>query len=92
MSTPTLIFQSKHDYNCPRADAESFHCFLGRNDVETRLVLYLRERDELSRTGKLGHVVDRIERILEWFDDQCKYFDDRLSSSGCDRRQLFYPE
>jgi dipeptidyl aminopeptidase/acylaminoacyl peptidase len=80
VDTPTLIIQSEHDYNCPRADAESFHRFLEKNGVETQLVLYPREGHELSRTGEPGHVVDRMERILEWFDDHCDCFDAPPSS------------
>jgi dipeptidyl aminopeptidase/acylaminoacyl peptidase len=75
VDTPTLIIQSEHDYNCPRADAESFHCFMKKNGVETRLLMYPREGHELSRTGEPAHVVDRLERILRWFDGYSDYFD-----------------
>jgi len=75
VDTPTLIFQSEHDYNCPRADAEMFHRFMKKNGVETRLLMYPREGHELSRTGEPAHVVDRLERILRWFDGYSDYFD-----------------
>jgi dipeptidyl aminopeptidase/acylaminoacyl peptidase len=75
VDTPVLIFQSEHDYNCPRADAEMFHRFMKKNGVETRLLMYPREGHELSRTGEPGHVVDRLERILRWFDGYSDYFD-----------------
>jgi dipeptidyl aminopeptidase/acylaminoacyl peptidase len=75
VDTPTLIIQSEHDYNCPRADAESLHRFIKKNGVDTRLVMYPREGHELSRTGEPAHVVDRMERILRWFDGYSDYFD-----------------
>jgi hypothetical protein len=49
-----------------------FHLCLRKNEVETRLVMYPRESHELSRSGEPDHVVDRMERILRWFDG---YFD-----------------
>jgi len=87
VDTPTLIVQAEHDYNCPRADAESYHRFMKKSGVETRLVMYPREGHELSRTGEPGHVVDRMERILRWFDGYSGYFDvppamERPASAG----------
>lgn len=75
VDTPTLIFQAEHDYNCPRADSEMFHRYMKKNDVETRLLIYPREGHELSRSGEPAHVVDRLERILRWFDGYSDYFD-----------------
>jgi len=66
--TPTLVLHSDDDYRTPANTAELFHRGLRKHGVDTRMVRYPREGHELSRSGELGHVVDRIERIARWFD------------------------
>jgi hypothetical protein len=46
-----------------------------KNDVETRLVRYPREGHELSRSGEPAHVVDRLERLVRWFDGYSDHHD-----------------
>ncbi|WP_353634788.1 S9 family peptidase [Halobacterium sp. NMX12-1] len=68
VDTPTLLVHSEQDYRTPANTAELFYLSLKKQDVDTRLVRYPREGHELSRSGEPGHVVDRIERIVRWFD------------------------
>ncbi|MFB6269704.1 MAG: prolyl oligopeptidase family serine peptidase [Halobacterium sp.] len=68
VDTPTLLIHSEQDYRTPANTAELFYLSLKKQDVATRLVRYPREGHELSRSGEPGHVVDRIERIVRWFD------------------------
>jgi len=68
VSTPTLVVHADNDFRVPVNNGEMFYLFLKKNDVDTRLVRYPREGHELSRSGEPGHVVDRIERIVRWFD------------------------
>ncbi|NLV09945.1 prolyl oligopeptidase family serine peptidase [Halomicrobium mukohataei] len=68
VETPTLVLHSEDDYRTPICSAELFHRILRKHGVDTRLVRYPDEGHELSRSGQPGHVVDRIERIVRWFD------------------------
>ena len=68
VATPTLLIHSDDDYRTPAATAELFYRILRKHGVETRMVRYPGEGHELSRSGQPGHIVDRIERIVRWFD------------------------
>jgi len=78
VDTPLLIIQSEHDYNCPTSDAEMLYRYLHKNGVDTELVVYPREGHEVSRSGEPAHVVDRLERIVGWFNGYSEYHDDEL--------------
>ncbi|WP_394740749.1 S9 family peptidase [Natronococcus roseus] len=73
VETPTLVVHSDRDYRTPANTAELFYLGLQKHGVDTRLVRYPREGHELSRSGEPGHVVDRIERIVRWFDGYSSY-------------------
>jgi dipeptidyl aminopeptidase/acylaminoacyl peptidase len=75
VQTPTLVLHSDDDYRTPANTAELFHRGLRKHGVDTRMVRYPREGHELSRSGEPGHVVDRIERIVRWFDGYSEYRD-----------------
>ncbi|MEY7850237.1 prolyl oligopeptidase family serine peptidase [Natrarchaeobius sp. A-rgal3] len=85
VETPTLVMHSDRDYRTPANTAELFYLGLQKHGVDTRLVRYPREGHELSRSGEPAHVVDRIERIVRWFDG---YSDHREATPAleCDRR------
>jgi len=71
VTTPTMIIQSEKDYSTPLPNAQEFYRYLKKVGVETQLVIYPREGHELSRAGEPHHIVDRLRRILDWFDDYC---------------------
>ena len=75
VTTPTLLIHSDDDYRTPAATAELFYRILRKHGVETRMVRYPGEGHELSRSGQPGHVVDRIERIVRWFDGYSTHHD-----------------
>ena len=75
VDTPTLVLHSEDDYRTPICTAELFYRILKKHGVETRLVRYPDEGHELSRSGQPGHVVDRLERIVRWFDGYSDYHD-----------------
>jgi dipeptidyl aminopeptidase/acylaminoacyl peptidase len=75
VDTPTLIFQSETDYNTPAADSEMYYRFLKKQDVPTRMIYYPRDGHELSRSGEPAHAVDRLERIVGWFDGYSDFSD-----------------
>ncbi|WP_323674352.1 S9 family peptidase [Halorubellus sp. PRR65] len=67
IDAPTLVVHAEDDYRVPIGGAELLYRGLRKNGTPTRLVRYPREGHELSRSGEPGHVVDRIERIRDWF-------------------------
>jgi dipeptidyl aminopeptidase/acylaminoacyl peptidase len=75
VGTPTLVIHADEDYRVPVNNGELFHLFLRKQGVDTRLVRYPREGHELSRSGEPGHVVDRLERIVRWFDGYAECHD-----------------
>ncbi|WP_254766220.1 S9 family peptidase [Salinilacihabitans rarus] len=75
VDAPTLVVHSERDYRTPANTAELFYLGLQKHGVETRLVRYPREGHELSRSGEPGHVVDRVERIVRWFDGYSDHHD-----------------
>ena len=75
VTTPTLLLHADADYRVPVNNAEMLHRLLRKRGVDTRLVRYPREGHELSRSGEPAHVVDRIERIVRWFDGYSAHSD-----------------
>ena len=82
VDTPTLVMHSDRDYRTPANTAELFYLGLRKHGVDTRLVRYPREGHELSRSGEPAHVVDRLERIVRWFDG---YSDHREAPPALER-------
>ncbi len=70
--TPLLILHSEQDYRVPISDAEQLFAVLRRLGREVQFVRYPREGHELSRSGEPKHRVDRLQRIVGWFDRYCK--------------------
>ena len=75
VTTPTLVMHADDDFRVPVNNGEMFYLFMKKNGVETRLVRYPREGHELSRSGEPGHVVDRLERTVRWFDGYSDHHD-----------------
>ncbi|MFC4450611.1 alpha/beta hydrolase family protein [Halorussus aquaticus] len=75
VDTPTLLVHADDDFRVPVNNAEMLYLLYKKNGVETRLVRYPREGHELSRSGEPAHVVDRLERIVRWFDGYSDHHD-----------------
>ena len=75
VETPTLVIHADEDYRVPVSNGELFYLYLKKQGIDTRLVRYPREGHELSRSGEPGHVVDRIERLIRWFDGYSPHHD-----------------
>lgn len=65
--TPALFVHSDADYRCWIPDAIAMHTALRYHDVESRLVWVEGENHELSRGGKPGPRIRRLEEITAWF-------------------------
>ena len=66
--TPLLILQSEEDQICPAADNEQLFVALRALGRETELILYPEEHHEMKNYGRPDRRIDRMERILAWFD------------------------
>ncbi len=68
VKTPLLIIHSEEDYRCPLEQAEQWYVALKRLGKEVEFVKFSGENHELSRSGKPKNRVERLERIVGWFD------------------------
>jgi dipeptidyl aminopeptidase/acylaminoacyl peptidase len=66
--TPMLILQSEEDRVCPAADNEELFVALRVLGRETEYVLYPEEHHEMKSSGRPDRRIDRMERILAWFN------------------------
>jgi dipeptidyl aminopeptidase/acylaminoacyl peptidase len=66
--TPLLILQAEEDRNCPAADNEQLFTALKVLGRETEYILYPEEHHEMKNYGRPDRRIDRMERILGWFD------------------------
>ncbi len=68
VTTPLLILHSEKDERCPMEQAEQLFVALKRLKEEVELARFPDESHDLSRSGQPRHRVERLERILGWFD------------------------
>jgi dipeptidyl aminopeptidase/acylaminoacyl peptidase len=68
IQTPLLILQSEEDLICPASDNEQLFVALRALGRETELILYPEEHHEMKSDGRPDRRIDRMERILAWFD------------------------
>ncbi|MDQ6908635.1 MAG: prolyl oligopeptidase family serine peptidase, partial [Chloroflexota bacterium] len=58
----------EEDHRCPMDQAEQVYNALHKLGVETELVRYPKEPHGMSRDGGPLHRVDRLQRIIGWFE------------------------
>ncbi len=69
MRTPLLLIHNEGDLRCPMEQAEQLFVQLRRmGKVETDLIRFPEESHGLSRSGRPDRRVERLERIVGWFD------------------------
>lgn len=67
--TPLRLIHNEGDLRCPIEQAEQLYVHLRRiGRVETDFVRFPEEHHNLSRSGRPDRRVERLERIVEWFD------------------------
>ncbi len=69
--TPLAIEHQDQDYRCPVSEAEQLYSALKRLKRTVVLYRYPREGHEMSRSGEPRHRVDRLNRMVAWFDRYC---------------------
>lgn len=67
--TPTLILQGEADTVDPLGQSQQLYRALKRYGVPTELVVYPREGHPIREEK---HLIDRLNRIVEWFDKYLK--------------------
>lgn len=72
IKTPLLIIHSENDFRVPIAEGEQLFTTLKRLGRTVQMVRYPREGHELSRSGEPKHMIDRLERMLAWWDQACR--------------------
>jgi dipeptidyl aminopeptidase/acylaminoacyl peptidase len=70
--TPLLLIHSENDFRAPIPAAEGLFVALRRLKRDVEMVRYPRDGHELSRSGEPKHRVDRLKRIVDWFDRYVK--------------------
>lgn len=68
ITTPLLILQAEEDQICPPSDNIQLFTALKVLGREVELILYPEEHHELKNYGRPDRRIDRMERILAWFD------------------------
>lgn len=68
LRTPLLILQAEQDHTCPQADAEQLFVALRTLGRTVEYVLYPDEAHTFHITGRPDRRVDRMQRMLDWFD------------------------
>ncbi|MCC5825563.1 S9 family peptidase [Alkalimonas sp.] len=68
VSTPTLIIHSTEDHITPIGQGEEWFYALKANQVPVEMVVFKGEGHSLSRNGTPVNLVERLKRILEWFE------------------------
>lgn len=68
VTTPTLIIHSTDDHITPIGQGEEWFYALKANNVETEMVVFRNEGHGLSRNGLPINLVERLNRIINWFD------------------------
>jgi dipeptidyl aminopeptidase/acylaminoacyl peptidase len=68
VNTPLLMFQAEADRRCPATDNEQFFIALRRLRRTVEYVLYPDESHTFSSSGRPDRRIDRMERMLAWFN------------------------
>ena len=68
VDTPLLIVHSDEDYRCPLEQAEQLFAALRWMGKEVEMVVFEGESHGLSRSGRPGNRIERLRRIVGWFD------------------------
>lgn len=68
IKTPLLLIHSEKDYRVPIHQAEHLFIELRKRGNIVEFIRYPDEGHELSRSGSPYRIIDRLDRIIEWFE------------------------
>jgi dipeptidyl aminopeptidase/acylaminoacyl peptidase len=66
--TPLLMLQSEADKRCPPADNEQYFAALRWLRREVEYIVYPEEYHGIQATGHIDRRIDRMTRMLDWFE------------------------
>ncbi|RKD95752.1 S9 family peptidase [Halopiger aswanensis] len=75
IDTPLLVVAGGEDWRCPPSQSEQLYVAARKQDVDAKLVVY---PDEHHNIGDPDRAIDRLERLLEWYERH----DPALEESG----------
>jgi dipeptidyl aminopeptidase/acylaminoacyl peptidase len=68
VTTPILILHSEQDLRCPLEQSEQWFVSLRRLGKTAEFVLFPEESHDMSRSGRSDRRLERLGRIVGWFD------------------------
>jgi len=68
IQTPLLIIAGENDFRVAISQSEELFGAMRYFNKEAVFVRYPRDGHELSRSGEPLHIIDRIERMIDWFE------------------------
>lgn len=83
VKTPLLIIHSVEDYRCWLDQALQMFTALKALGREVELAVFPGENHDLSRKGKPKHRIERLKKILGWFEKYLKERASKTSGSSC---------
>lgn len=66
--TPLLILHGQADLRCPQEQGEQFFVAMKKNQIDTKMILFPQSSHGLSRNGLPSLRVERLQSIVDWFD------------------------
>lgn len=69
VETPLLILHSEKDYRCPIEQAEQLFIALKHRKKTTKFIRFPKSNHELSRSGKPNLRINRLDYIIDWFNE-----------------------
>jgi len=68
VTTPVLIIANEADHRCPVEQSEQFYMALRKMGKEAAFLRFLGESHQMSSNGRPKPRIERLKRLLAWFD------------------------
>lgn len=78
VTTPLLIIHSEEDHRTPVTQADELYAALKRFSKQVEYVRFKGEGHNLSRSGTPSNRIERLYRIIDWFDHHLRQRPRRL--------------
>ncbi|TKJ28580.1 peptidase S9 [bacterium (candidate division B38) B3_B38] len=87
VKTSTLFMCGQNDYRCPLPQSEQMYLSLKKLGLETELVIYPGESHGVRRPD---HQLDRLNRIVKWFNKYLKLPEEAKEKSNQEKRLISF--
>jgi len=68
-NTPLLVIHGEEDLRCPQEQGEQMYIAMKKQRVETRFVTFPKSSHGLSRNGLPNLRMERLDEIVNWFEE-----------------------